>query len=39
MIEKAKTIIVEEKTGEFMSQWERYQLSVALKNEEHHGHT
>jgi hypothetical protein len=38
MIEKAKTPTAKEKTSEFMSQWERDQLSVALENEEHHGH-
>jgi predicted N-formylglutamate amidohydrolase len=39
MIEKAKTIAAKEKTGEFKSQWERDQLSAALKNEEHRGCT
>jgi hypothetical protein len=39
MIEKSKTLTAKEKTGKFKSQWERDQLSAALKNEEHHGHT
>jgi flagellar motor switch protein FliM len=39
MIEKAKTLAAKEKTGEFKSQRERDQLSVALENEEHHGRT
>jgi hypothetical protein len=39
MIEKAKTLTAKEKTGEFKSQWERDQLSVALENEEHRGRT
>jgi hypothetical protein len=39
VIEKAKTLAAKEKTGEFKSQWERDQLSVALENEEHRGHT
>jgi hypothetical protein len=39
MIEKAKTLTAKEKTGEFMLQWERDQLSVALENEEYRGHT
>jgi hypothetical protein len=37
VIEKAKTLAAKEKTGEFKSQHERDQLSVALENEEHHG--
>jgi hypothetical protein len=39
VIEKAKTLAAKEKTGEFKSQRERDQLSVALKNEEHRGRT
>jgi hypothetical protein len=39
VIEKGKTLTAQEKTGEFKSQWERDQLSIALENEEHHGHT
>jgi hypothetical protein len=39
VVEKAKTLTAKEKTGEFKSQQERDQFSVALKNEEHHGHT
>jgi hypothetical protein len=37
--EKAKTLAAKEKTGEFKSHRERYQLSVALENEEHRGRT
>jgi hypothetical protein len=37
--EKAKTLTAKEKTGEFMSQLERDQLSTTLENEEHRGHT
>jgi hypothetical protein len=39
MVEKAKTLAAKEKTSKFKSLWERDQLSAALKNEEHHGHT
>ncbi len=39
VVEKAKTLAAKEKTGEFKSQWERDQLSAALKNEEHCGRT
>jgi hypothetical protein len=39
VVEKAKTLATKEKTGEFKSQWERDQLSAALENEEHRGHT
>jgi hypothetical protein len=39
VVEKAKTLTAKEKTSEFKSQWERDQLSVALENEEHRGHT
>jgi hypothetical protein len=39
VVEKAKTLAAKEKTDEFKSQQERDQLSTALKNEEHRGHT
>jgi hypothetical protein len=39
VIEKAKTLTAKEKTGEFKSHRERDQLSAALENEEHRGHT
>jgi hypothetical protein len=39
VVEKVKTLTAKEKTNEFKSQQERDQLSVALKNEEHHGRT
>jgi hypothetical protein len=39
VVEKAKTLTTKEKTGDFKSQWERDQLSAALKNEEHCGRT
>jgi hypothetical protein len=39
VVEKAKTLTANEKTGEFKSQCERDQLSIALKNEEHRGRT
>jgi hypothetical protein len=39
VIEKANILTSKEKTGEFKSQRERDQLSAALKNDEHHGHT
>jgi hypothetical protein len=39
LVEKVKTLAAKEKSGEFKSQQERDQLSTALKNEEHHGHT
>jgi hypothetical protein len=39
MPEKAKTLAAKENTGEFKSQWERDQLSAALKNEKHCGRT
>jgi hypothetical protein len=35
MVEKDKTLAAKEKTGEFKSQRERDQLSVAIENEEH----
>jgi hypothetical protein len=39
VVEKPKTLFAKEKTSEFKSQWERDQLSTALENEEHRGHT
>jgi hypothetical protein len=39
MVQKAKTLTAKEKTGKFKSHQERDQLSAALKNEEHCGHT
>jgi hypothetical protein len=39
VVEKVKTLTTKEKTSEFKSQRERDQLSAALENEEHHGHT
>jgi hypothetical protein len=39
VIEKAKTLITNEKTGEFKSQWERDQLNATVENKEHNGHT
>jgi hypothetical protein len=39
VVEKAKTLTTKEKTGEFKSHRERDQLSAALENEEHRGHT
>jgi hypothetical protein len=39
MVEKAETLDAKGKTGEFKSQQERDQLSVALENEEHPGRT
>jgi hypothetical protein len=39
VIEETKTLIAKEKIGKFKSQWERDQLSVALKNKEHRGRT
>jgi hypothetical protein len=39
VIEKDKTLAAKEKTDEFKSQRKRDQLSIALKNEEHRGHT
>jgi hypothetical protein len=36
---KAKTLTAKEETDEFKSQRERIQLSIDLKNEEHHGRT
>jgi hypothetical protein len=39
VIEKAKTLTAKEKTDEFKLQQESGQLSSALKNEEHRGHT
>jgi hypothetical protein len=38
VVEKAKTLTAKENIGKFKSQWERDQLSAALKNEEHRGH-
>jgi hypothetical protein len=37
VIEKPKTLSTKEKTSEFKSQWERDELSAALKNKEHCG--
>jgi hypothetical protein len=39
VVENAKTLAAKEKTSELKSQWERDQLSTALKNEQHHGRT
>jgi hypothetical protein len=39
MVEKAETLDAKGETGEFKSQQERDQLSVALENEEHRGRT
>jgi hypothetical protein len=39
MVERVKTLTAKEKTGEFKSQRARDQLSAALENEEHRGHT
>jgi hypothetical protein len=39
MVERAKTLVAKEKTGEFKSRRERDQLNVALENEEHHCRT
>jgi hypothetical protein len=39
VVQKVKTLAAKEKTGEFKSQRERDQLSVALENEEHRGRT
>jgi hypothetical protein len=39
VVEKAKTPTTKDKNGEFKSQGERDQLSVALENEEHRGCT
>jgi hypothetical protein len=39
VVEKAKTLTAKEKTGDFKLQWERDQLSAALKNEEYCGRT
>jgi hypothetical protein len=39
VVEKAKTLTTKEKTSEFKSHRERDQLSAALENEEHRGHT
>jgi hypothetical protein len=39
VVKKAKTLTAKEKTGEFKSQQERDQLSIAIENEEHHGRT
>jgi hypothetical protein len=39
VVEKAKTLTAKEKTGEFMSQRERDQLSAAFENEEPRDHT
>jgi hypothetical protein len=36
MVERAKTLIVKEKTSEFKSHRERDQLSATLEREEHH---
>jgi hypothetical protein len=39
VVEKGKNLTAKEKTDEFKSQRERDQLSAALENEEHRGHT
>jgi hypothetical protein len=39
VVKKTKTLAAKEKIGEFKSQWERDQLSVAFENEEQRGHT